>query len=135
MAEARGDLAYGHRAAALLCNSGIEFTRLTSEQQIALAATLAALRAAPRCPLTPRRKEPKVRPHDAPPPHPRPRQRVAVGPALCAPYGTHWAAMIVADDVALLTPSTLAGLTFVRATRGNAGQEATAYLGFSAPAN
>jgi hypothetical protein len=51
------------------------------------------------------------------------------------PVGTHWAAMIVGDDVAPPEAGTLTGLTFFGATPEDAEREAKAYLGLSEPVN
>jgi hypothetical protein len=51
------------------------------------------------------------------------------------PYGNHWVAMIVGDDVAPPEPGTLTGLTFFGATLDDAEREAKTYLGFSEPTN
>ena len=51
------------------------------------------------------------------------------------PYGDHWAAMLVADDVPPPDPGTVTGLTFFGATAEEAEHEAKAYLGLSEPMN
>ncbi len=50
-------------------------------------------------------------------------------------HGTHWAAIIVGDDVAPPELGTLTGLTVLGATAKDVEREATAYVGMSAPVN
>ena len=51
------------------------------------------------------------------------------------PVGTHWAAMIVGDDVPAPHPGTVTGLTFFGVTPEDAEREAKAYLGLSESTN
>jgi hypothetical protein len=51
------------------------------------------------------------------------------------PYGDHWVAMLVGEDVPAPGPGTVTGLTFFGATPEDAEREAKAYLGLSEPVN